>query len=168
MTSVDSFSTIFPKILCFNFDQKPYKWSGPSMQKCIDGPSFRIQPIRSQHFVYKHSVRQQYQLQEMTVKGGIPGYSTTSFLYRELTTAALTLFSDENYIMILFLDYRIFTVDVLISNLLTKRDHYLLLFQMPWSYALSFNFQQCLYKYSWLAARCATNVLMTRPLGILF
>ena len=57
-TSVDSFSVIFPKMLCFNFDRKPYKRSGPSIRKCIDGPRSIIQPIRLQHFAYKHAVRQ--------------------------------------------------------------------------------------------------------------
>ena len=56
-SSVDRFSTIFPKILYFNFDRKPYKWSGPSIRKCIDGPCSIIQPIRFQHFAYKHVVR---------------------------------------------------------------------------------------------------------------
>ena len=51
-SSVDRFSTIFPKILYFNFDRKPYKWFRPSIRKCI------IQPIRFKHFAYKHAVRQ--------------------------------------------------------------------------------------------------------------
>ena len=56
----DSLFPIFlerPRVYC---DQKPYKRSGPSVQKCIDGPHSTIQPIRLQDFAYKHLVRQYF------------------------------------------------------------------------------------------------------------
>ena len=39
--SIRSFNLSLPSSQksCFNFDRKPYKWSGPSIRKCIDGPS---------------------------------------------------------------------------------------------------------------------------------
>ena len=39
-------------------NEKPYKQSGPSTRKCMDGPHCTILPIRLQDFAYKHLVRQ--------------------------------------------------------------------------------------------------------------